>query len=650
MVPRLGARVRLRAVACAILCLCASLATADTASGNETARLPRVGAEHIAFPLDGGSAQQEAAFKQSYAYFLSFWFDRAANGFREAAERFHPFPLAVLGEALSHAQALWDTVDEEAGQECIDRLLNMTGANVNGTGGAQAFAEGADLSPLARRDAAYIDAIVALYRPRSAPPEVRRDAFIAAMLRRVAEAPEDEEAKVLAALFLAARAFPGARGYLQRGRQDLDRAVELAQAVLRRSPRHPGALHALIHSRDAPRLAALAVDVGEAYGEAAPDSSHASHMPTHLHLRLGRFQDAEAGNREAVLRSERTALSSPLLEQDFHSVQFQAYALAQLGRFREARGLLEQRVEAARRALGDAPMLQVRAHVMRCSLALESGRWLQEDALPPLVQCPGCRAYPLAARGTAAFVDQANAAIAFGIGFSALRRSAPAGSPPTDEAWAAWGVLPAMPAGGAVGGGEGGTEAAATASAAALALAEEAAARLGEIAAKHAPVSASGTEWSRQIRSSTHTDLTLLQRALRAEIMAASGNPAASRAEYTAVTELARASDPPPYGPAFPPVPLYELFGAQLLGEGRVEAALREFEASLLNNPNRSLALLGAARAASALGLRCLAAARYAALSDNWAGADAEAVGAALAEARAFTASVGAACGAEGGG
>jgi hypothetical protein len=63
-----------------------------------------------------------------------------------------------------------------------------------------------------------------------------------------------------------------------------------------------------------------------------------------------------------------------------------------------------------------------------------------------------------------------------------------------------------------------------------------------------------------------------------------------------------------------------ELLGEMLLAQGHPEQAISEFELSLLRNTNRSLSLLGLARAQEAAGNQKAAAETKALLASNWKG------------------------------
>ena len=109
-------------------------------------------------------------------------------------------------------------------------------------------------------------------------------------------------------------------------------------------------------------------------------------------------------------------------------------------------------------------------------------------------------------------------------------------------------------------------------------------------------------------------------REVAASIQAAEGRAEEAVAhmdEAVAIVETLRL----PNGAASPVKPPYELYGEILLQLGRPEEALEKFETSLLRMPNRMRSLLGAARAAAAVGDRVAAREHYATLADFWVGA-----------------------------
>ena len=113
----------------------------------------------------------------------------------------------------------------------------------------------------------------------------------------------------------------------------------------------------------------------------------------------------------------------------------------------------------------------------------------------------------------------------------------------------------------------------------------------------------------------------LAAKEVAASIEAATGNAERAIAlmdEAIAIVETLR----PPNGAASPVKPVYELYGEILLAMGNAEDALAKFDTSLLRLPNRMRSRLGAARAASEMGLADVARTHYAALTEYWVGDD----------------------------
>jgi tetratricopeptide (TPR) repeat protein len=102
-------------------------------------------------------------------------------------------------------------------------------------------------------------------------------------------------------------------------------------------------------------------------------------------------------------------------------------------------------------------------------------------------------------------------------------------------------------------------------------------------------------------------------------VVAGRGDDAVSRMQEAVALEREL---PPPLGPPRPIKPAPELFGEVLLELGRPREATAEFERALARWPNRSLSLLGLARASAALGEGDAARRYYQRLLANWRSAD----------------------------
>jgi tetratricopeptide (TPR) repeat protein len=86
-----------------------------------------------------------------------------------------------------------------------------------------------------------------------------------------------------------------------------ERAAQLLLGVYEGNPDHPGAMHYLVHANDAPGRERESLDIVRRYQTVAPHNPHALHMPTHIFTRLGDWDAVIAGN----LRAAEAALEHP---------------------------------------------------------------------------------------------------------------------------------------------------------------------------------------------------------------------------------------------------------------------------------------------------------------------------------------------------
>jgi tetratricopeptide (TPR) repeat protein len=90
-------------------------------------------------------------------------------------------------------------------------------------------------------------------------------------------------------------------------RAHADRAAEILLRVYERNPDHPGAMHYLVHANDVPGRERESLEITRKYEAVAPRNPHALHMPTHIYTRLGDWNAVVAGN----LRAAAAALEYP---------------------------------------------------------------------------------------------------------------------------------------------------------------------------------------------------------------------------------------------------------------------------------------------------------------------------------------------------
>src|SRR5213596_3336275 len=104
----------------------------------------------------------------------------------------------------------------------------------------------------------------------------------------------------------------------------------------------------------------MGLQAARTYARIAPASSHASHMPSHVFLPLGMWDEAAASDESAFAASvdlaKRKGLSAA--QYDFHSLSWLHYEYLQQGRFAKAREAMAE----VQRALSAPALPAVPAH------------------------------------------------------------------------------------------------------------------------------------------------------------------------------------------------------------------------------------------------------------------------------------------------
>jgi tetratricopeptide (TPR) repeat protein len=490
----------------------------------------------IRFPSSGSPAAQPA-FLRGVTALHNFQYEDAVEAFREAQGIDRDFAMAYWGEAMACNQTLW--LNQDAG-EARDILLRLAPTPEARAGKARTD-----------REKAYLRAVETLFG--SGERGARERAYADAMRRLARSYPEDPEAQSFFALSLMGLTARSPALFREGGDDQHQHALvgsaiqkeaaAILEKVLAENPGHPGALHYLIHDYDDPDHARRALPAARAYAKVAPESSHALHMPAHIFLQLGLWDDAAASDEASFRASEAWVKRKglPVGMRDYHSLSWLLYESLQQGRYQKARETLDL-IGPAVVATGAARLKAILSD-MRARYVIET-RSFQELAT---------------AR------DFATSGELFAIGMSATRRGDPK-------------------------------------------LAEMALAELS----KRAGSKQSGNRQS---------DVAVMEKELAALLAVATGRAGDAVLRMQEAVALDR-DLPPPLGPPRPIKPAPELFGEILLELGRPREAAAQFEGALARWPNRSLSLLGRARASAALGDRESARRYYRRLLLNWSGAD----------------------------
>ena len=161
-----------------------------------------------------------------------------------------------------------------------------------------------------------------------------------------AQWPDDHEVATWYALSLLGTVRPTDKGFR---RQAL--AASIAEKVFAENPKHPGAAHFIIHAFDDPDHAPLGLTAARAYAGIAPAAAHALHMPSHIFVQRGMWEDVRKSNIVAYKSATELNARMKLAEgrEDFHTLGWLEYANLMLGNIDEAKA--ERRIgEAGRRS------------------------------------------------------------------------------------------------------------------------------------------------------------------------------------------------------------------------------------------------------------------------------------------------------------
>jgi hypothetical protein len=328
-----------------------------------------LGRHHL--PVVTRSPLAQRYFDQGLSLAYAFNHAEAARSFRQAARLDPTCAMCEWGVAFVLGPNINAPMDSAANAEAYrsaQRAVALAGRTTP-------------------RERAYAEALARRYAPRPPADRAPLDSAYAAAMQEVARRfPRDADAATLAAearmtlspwVYWAADSAP--RAGTAEALADLDRAMRL-------NPSHPGACHFYIHAVEAV-YPQRAVACAERLAALMPGAGHIVHMPAHIYLRVGRWNDAIAANEHAVHADERYIADQRVsgfyaLAYYPHNHHFLAFAATMAGRREKA--MTAARAAAAHTpadvALG-APDLQLLTAFPHLTLAT-FGRWSEVLAEP----------------------------------------------------------------------------------------------------------------------------------------------------------------------------------------------------------------------------------------------------------------------------
>ena len=269
--------------------------------------------------------QAQKQFNRAVAWLHSFEYEEAEKAFTEVAATDPQCGMAYWGVAMSNYHPLWaapTATELKRGWEAIEKA-RVAGART-------------------QRERDYIAALELFYKdPDKLDHRTRTFAYHEAMKRLYESNRTDSEAGVFYALTLITTGMMSNDKTYVREKE----AAQILNRVLARQPQHPGVAHYLIHSYDYPALAQLALPAARSYAKIAPASAHAQHMPSHIFIRLGLWQEAIHSNLDAEASAKAFARRHKMAgawDEQLHAMDYLAYAYLQSAQDKLAWGVLDE--------------------------------------------------------------------------------------------------------------------------------------------------------------------------------------------------------------------------------------------------------------------------------------------------------------------
>jgi hypothetical protein len=328
----------------------------------------------VAFPVSC-TPEARGRFERAMAVLHSFWWEEGETAFG-----------GVLAADSTCAMAYWGLALNAWGNPFAG---GPTGPRLGQ--GARMAARASALPARTRRERGFIAAAAALYRNAdSTTNAVRLQAYADTMAQLYRHFPGDPEVAIYHALAQLATAPRTDTTFAQQRR-----AIAILEPLFARYPDHPGLAHYVIHATDSPELARLGLDAARRYARIAPAAPHAQHMPSHIFVRLGRWNETVRSNRKSFQAGMTYAKAAGLpgaTPEQLHALDYAVYGYLQLGQDSAARAVVAM---AERLSTPDSRALVASYNrtAMAARISLERGDWATAAHFP----VPAESLFPIAA-------------------------------------------------------------------------------------------------------------------------------------------------------------------------------------------------------------------------------------------------------------
>lgn len=262
-------------------------------------------------------------FDQAVAMLHSFEYEESEKAFASVIAKDPSCAMAYWGVAMSNFHPLWEAPKP-------DDLKK----------GTKAIEIAKAIKTKSPREKDYIDALGVFYNNwQQIPHKERCVLYERAMADLYAKYPNDQEAAIFYALALNTTAEPTDKAHVNQVK-----AGEILNRIAAGQADHPGVIHYVIHNYDNPELADRALSAARKYASIAPASAHAQHMPSHIFIRLGLWDEAISSNLASINSAKCYAEKASLtgnFDEELHGLDYLMYSYLQKGDIVKAEELLK---------------------------------------------------------------------------------------------------------------------------------------------------------------------------------------------------------------------------------------------------------------------------------------------------------------------
>lgn len=305
-------------------------------------------------------------FNLALALLHSFEYDEAEKAFAGIIRKDPACAMAYWGVAMSNFHPLWSPPSKEEFEK-----------------GSKAVAIAQSITRKSKREAAYIAAIAEFYKdPQQTNHPTRCVNFEKAMERLYVAYPADKDAATFYALALDGAADPADKSYTKQ-----KKAGQILTSLGDDQSLHPGVIHYIIHSYDYPTLAALALPAAKKYAAVAPSSAHAQHMPSHIFVRLGLWDESIHSNTVAAAAARcyaETAAMKGHWDEELHCLDYLVYSYLQKADNKHAKEQCDY-LKTIREVYPVTPKVIYSFAAIPARYVLENRLWQEAATLQPQV-------------------------------------------------------------------------------------------------------------------------------------------------------------------------------------------------------------------------------------------------------------------------